>query len=134
MVIWDCNRSPDQTWVIEPDGTIRHDGRCLDVYRDEMKNNAPVELYTCTGGANQRWQPVHGTLVNPVSRKCLDDPRFNTANGPQLVIYTCNGDCLNGRRAPVQAHGTGPAAGCGRQGRISGGALTREQCGSCRRP
>lgn len=54
-------------------------------------NNAPVQLYTCTGGANQQWKPVHGTLVSPVSRKCLDDPRFSTANGTQLIIYTCNG-------------------------------------------
>ena len=29
-----------------------------------------------------------GTLVNPVSGKCLDDPRFNTADGTQLEIYT----------------------------------------------
>jgi Ricin-type beta-trefoil lectin domain-like len=34
---------------------------------------------------------VNGTLVNPVSGKCLDDPRFNTTDGTQLEIYTCNG-------------------------------------------
>jgi hypothetical protein len=82
-----------------------------------MKNNAPVELYTCTGGANQRWQPVHGTLVNPVSRKCLDDPRFNTANGTQLVIYTCNGGRNQQWTLPQRETGAGPGArnrpGCG---------------------
>lgn len=50
-----------------------------------------VNLFTCTGGANQQWRAVDGTLVNPVSGKCLDDPRFNVTNGTQLKIYTCNG-------------------------------------------
>jgi pimeloyl-ACP methyl ester carboxylesterase len=40
---------------------------------------------------NQQWQPRNGTLVNPISGKCLDDPRFNTTDGTQLEIYTCNG-------------------------------------------
>ena len=35
--------------------------------------------------------PPPGRLVNPVSRKCLDDPRFRTATGTKLEIYTCNG-------------------------------------------
>jgi hypothetical protein len=54
-------------------------------------NKAPVKLWTCTGGANQQWQSSNGTLVNPVSGKCLDDPRFNITDGTQLEIYTCNG-------------------------------------------
>ena len=63
----------------------------MDIYRDENTNKAPVELWTCTGGANQQWHPTDGTLVNPVSGKCLDDPRYSTAPGTQLDIYTCNG-------------------------------------------
>ena len=31
------------------------------------------------------------TLVNPVSGKCLDDPRYSTTPGTRLDIYTCNG-------------------------------------------
>jgi hypothetical protein len=33
---------------------------------------------------------VGGTLVNPVSGKCLDDTAFNTTEGTQLEIWTCN--------------------------------------------
>ena len=52
----------------------------------------PRRSYTCTGGANQQWHPTAaGTLVNPVSGKCLDDPRFSTTPGARLVIYTCTG-------------------------------------------
>ena len=84
IVMWDCNGSAAQNWTIEADGTIQINGKCMDIYRDEKKNKAPVELWTCTGGANQQWQARNGTLVNPVSGKCLDDPRFNTADGTQL--------------------------------------------------
>ena len=64
-------------------------GKCLDIYRDKKTNKAPVELWTCTGGANQQWHATAGTLVNPVSGKCLEDP--STTPGAQLELYTCTG-------------------------------------------
>jgi hypothetical protein len=33
-----------------------------------------------------QWHPGQ-----PRFGQCLDDPRFNTADGTQLEIYTCNG-------------------------------------------
>jgi alpha-tubulin suppressor-like RCC1 family protein len=90
-VMWDCNGSAEQSWTVEGDGSIQINHKCIDVYRDEKTNMAPVELWTCTGGANQQWKAVNGTLVNPVSGKCLDDPMFNVADGTQLEIYTCDG-------------------------------------------
>ena len=89
--MWDCNDHQEQSWTTEPDGTLRTNGKCLDIYRGGKANKTPVELWTCTGGASRQWQPVNGTLVNPVSGKCLDDPRFNTTPGTQLELYTCNG-------------------------------------------
>ena len=91
IVMWDCNGSAAQHWTIEADGSLRLNGKCMDIYRDEKRDKAPVELWTCTGGANQKWQPRRGELVNPVSGKCLDDPRFDIADGIRLEIYTCNG-------------------------------------------
>ena len=105
IVMRDCNGAPEESWIIEADGTIQHDGKCMDIYRDEKVNKAPVELWTCTGGANQQWQPRNGTLVNPVSRKCLDDPRFSTANGTQLEIYTCNGGANQQWKLPLGLYG-----------------------------
>ena len=94
IVMWDCNSTPEQNFTLETDGTIQINGKCVDIVRDEKRNKSPVELYTCKpsgSNANQLWEAVGNTLVNPVSHKCLDDPRFNTTNGTQLVIYTCNG-------------------------------------------
>jgi non-reducing end alpha-L-arabinofuranosidase len=36
-------------------------------------------------------QQSNGSLLNPQSGLCLDDPSGNTASGTQLQIYTCNG-------------------------------------------
>ena len=80
-----------QEWTTENDGTIQINGKCLDIYRESNANNTPVELWTCTGKANQQWQLIHGTLVNPGSGKCLDDPGSNTTDGTQLDIFTCDG-------------------------------------------
>jgi len=52
------------------------------------------------GGANQQWQAQNGALVNPASGKCLDDPGFNTTNGTQLVLWTCNGGTNQQWRLP----------------------------------
>jgi hypothetical protein len=34
---------------------------------------------------------ANGSLLNPQSGLCLDDPSGNAANGTQLQIWTCNG-------------------------------------------
>jgi hypothetical protein len=92
IVIWDCNSTPEQNFTVEADGTIQVKGKCLDIYREQKKSR--VELYTCKpagSNANQIWQQAGTTLVNPASGKCLADPRFNTTDGTQLIIHTCNG-------------------------------------------
>ncbi|HJP77779.1 MAG TPA: RICIN domain-containing protein [Pseudonocardiaceae bacterium] len=33
----------------------------------------------------------NGSLYNPQSGKCLDDPNSSTTEGTQLQIYDCNG-------------------------------------------
>src|SRR6266496_3635649 len=80
----------------------------------------PVDLWACTGRANQQWQPRNGTLVNPVSGKCLDDPAFATTDGTQLEIYTAtaaptsNGNCPDPARQlrsdPLISRGSGLSA------------------------
>ncbi len=82
VVISDCNGSAGQVWIVEPGGTLQVNGKCMDIYRDEKTSKAPVELWTCTGDANQQWKATNGTLVNPASGKCLDDPGFSTAEAP----------------------------------------------------
>ena len=52
-----------------------------------------LELYDCNGVGGQQWVPqANGSVLNPQSGLCLDDPSGNTANGTQLQIWTCNNE------------------------------------------
>jgi poly(hydroxyalkanoate) depolymerase family esterase len=89
--LWDCNGGANQSWTVEPDGTLRVYGKCMDITGANYSNGTNIDLWDCNGGANQQWQAQNGALVNPASGKCLDDPGFNTANGTQLDLWACNG-------------------------------------------
>ncbi|WP_103348906.1 RICIN domain-containing protein [Amycolatopsis sp. CA-128772] len=55
-------------------------------------DGTPVQLYDCNGSAAQTWQPRgDGSVLNPQSGKCLDDPGSSTTPGTQLVIRACTG-------------------------------------------
>ena len=84
----------DQHWYYNSaSGTLQTLGRCLDIIGSGSTGvGTKVDLWDCNGGANQVWKPQsNGSLLNPQSGLCLDDPGDNTANSTQLQIYTCNG-------------------------------------------
>ncbi|MET8543660.1 ricin-type beta-trefoil lectin domain protein [Kitasatospora sp. NPDC004799] len=89
--LWACDGSSEQVWT-RTNGTLTHNGKCLDVTGAATANGSPVELWDCTGGANQLWTPQpDGTLRSAQSGRCLDDPAYATANGTPLAIWDCNG-------------------------------------------
>jgi alpha-L-fucosidase len=89
--LWDCNATPAQLWTWS-NGTLTHNGKCLDVNGQATANGTLVQLWNCNGGQNQQWSAVpDGSLKSTQSGKCLDVPAFNTANGTQPVIWDCNG-------------------------------------------
>ena len=72
--MWDCTGGVNQQWTVQPDGTLQVYGKCMDITGANYGNGTLIELWTCNGGANQQWKASNGTLVNPASGKCLDDP------------------------------------------------------------
>src|SRR5579884_1136165 len=51
-----------------------------------------VQLFDCNGTGSQAWvSQSNGSLLNPQSGRCLDDPNNNEASGDLLQIYDCNG-------------------------------------------
>ncbi|WP_225889198.1 RICIN domain-containing protein [Streptomyces resistomycificus] len=81
----------DAPTVIEVPGAS---GKCLDVAGGAKTNGTAVQLYTCNGGAAQKWE-VYGDdeglhLRNVNSLKCLDVSGTDTANGTKIQIWTCN--------------------------------------------
>ncbi|MEU1459088.1 ricin-type beta-trefoil lectin domain protein [Streptomyces sp. NPDC005727] len=69
-------------------------GKCLDVQGAKKDNGTPVQIYTCNGGASQKWQlmgsyPDGYTLVNPNSFKCLEVLNGSSADGTKIQIRDC---------------------------------------------
>ncbi|RKT09741.1 O-glycosyl hydrolase [Streptomyces sp. 1114.5] len=88
--LWACDGSPGQVWTWS-NGTLTHNGKCLDVTGQATVNGSPVELWDCNGGTNQQWTPQpDGTLKGAQSGRCLDDPAAATADGTPLEIWDCN--------------------------------------------
>jgi hypothetical protein len=69
-------------------------GKCLDVTGVSNANGTTVQIWTCHGGANQRWTSTGaGELRVTIGgvTKCLDAYNNQTANGTKIIIWTCNG-------------------------------------------
>jgi len=94
--VYQCNSGSNQQWTVTnpqfgATSTITVYGMCLDVHGGYTWNGDPVTLWGCNGSGAQQWllEP-NGTLVNPNSGKCLDDPAWG-GSGTALQIWDCNG-------------------------------------------
>jgi hypothetical protein len=69
---------------------LRALGKCLTVAG--TANGSLVQLSTCTGAGGQNWTAgANGSLVNPQSGRCLDANGGSSADGTQLIVWTCHG-------------------------------------------
>ncbi|PRY36905.1 sialidase family protein [Umezawaea tangerina] len=65
-------------------------GTCVDAAAGGVHNGDAVQLWTCNGGAVQRWTwRPDGSLA--VNGRCLDLPGGTPTAGTQLQIWDCNG-------------------------------------------
>jgi hypothetical protein len=89
-----CDGGAAQNWTVESDGTLRVDGKCMDVAG--TTSGTKIELYSClSADSAQQWRftstgQLAGELVNPASGMCLADPGDTSTNGTQLVIERCS--------------------------------------------
>ncbi|MFF3558553.1 ricin-type beta-trefoil lectin domain protein [Streptomyces sp. NPDC002574] len=93
LQVWDCTGSPQQTWQVMPDTSIRSVGRCLDVVNGSRDDGAGIQLADCNGtGAQQfRFDSAH-RLVNLQAGKCVTLQDASGANGTRLHLWTCGAD------------------------------------------
>jgi glucosylceramidase len=83
--------TPPPTDPSGPTGTISGlGGRCLDVVDNVSADGTPVQLWSCFGGANQRWTRAADGTVRSLGR-CLDVSGGSTADGARVQLWTCNG-------------------------------------------
>ena len=66
-------------------------GRCLDVPGASQTDGTLLQLWDCSGNANQRWTLGSGNQLTVYGNKCLDVPGHATAAGARVEIWTCNG-------------------------------------------
>ncbi|MCQ9177890.1 ricin-type beta-trefoil lectin domain protein, partial [Streptomyces sp. IBSBF 2953] len=66
-------------------------GRCLDVSNASQTDGANLQIWDCSGGANQQWTSTDNGRLTVYGTKCLDVPGHATASGTRLVIWACNG-------------------------------------------
>lgn len=72
------------------------DDKCIDDANNSSSNGNKVQIWGCTGSANQKWAYYPdtnpggaGILVH--NDKCLAVSGNGTANGTKVELYTCNG-------------------------------------------
>ncbi|NKE60312.1 DUF1080 domain-containing protein [Lentzea sp. PSKA42] len=96
--LYDCNGSVAQNWWITGDGTLRAFSHCLDI--QHPGNGALVVLAgPCRGDSGQVWSHRYdGTIMNPLSNRCLDVYGAQPDNTTQIIIGDCHGG-LNQRWA-----------------------------------
>lgn len=92
LQIWDCTGSAAQSWQINPDGSVRALGRCMDVAGGSRDDGAVVQLVDCNGtGAQQfRLNAAHD-LVNLQADKCVEAEDSPGGNGTSLRLWSCSG-------------------------------------------
>jgi hypothetical protein len=66
-------------------------GRCLDVPNASTANGTQIQLYDCSGAANQAWTYTSDKQLTGYGGKCLDASGQGTGNGTAVVIWDCNG-------------------------------------------
>jgi hypothetical protein len=79
-------------------------GRCLDVPNSSTTNGAQIQLYDCSGAANQSWTYTSSKQLTVYGNKCLDANGRGTSNGTAVIIWDCNGQ--TNQQWNVNADGT----------------------------
>jgi alpha-galactosidase len=69
-------------------------GKCLDVPNNSTTGGTQLDIYTCSGAANQTFTHTTGnqlTVYSGGSQMCLDASGQGTTAGTKAIIWPCNG-------------------------------------------
>ncbi|MEV6183181.1 ricin-type beta-trefoil lectin domain protein [Streptomyces sp. NPDC052015] len=65
-------------------------GKCLDVNGAGTADGTAVQIWGCSGGANQLWS-LYTNGTRRSMGKCLDAAGWGTANGTKVQLWACHG-------------------------------------------
>ena len=86
--LWTCNGQANQQWT-RTGNTLRSLGKCMTTAG--TGDGSAVQLSTCTGSTAQNWTAQSDGTLRSSGGKCLDANGGSSANGTQLIIWTCHG-------------------------------------------
>ncbi|MGX1675301.1 non-reducing end alpha-L-arabinofuranosidase family hydrolase [Streptomyces sp. NPDC055400] len=66
-------------------------GRCLDVPNASQTDGTYLQIWDCSGKANQQWTSTDSGQLTVYGNKCLDVPGHATAPGTRVQIWSCSG-------------------------------------------
>jgi len=89
--LFDCANAPATIWKFKDGQIVNSDGKCLDIFGDHKSDGSDVGIYSCWGGANQKWEQKNGNLVNPATGKCLDIAGDHKSDHSVIDIWGCWG-------------------------------------------
>ncbi|MFI5843113.1 ricin-type beta-trefoil lectin domain protein [Catenuloplanes sp. NPDC051500] len=93
LQLWTCTGGADQKFTFPGDGTIRHQGLCIDLALASSDNGTAIQLAKCNGGWAQRFKVNEShDLVNTAIGKCVDVADWDDSNGARLQLWECNGE------------------------------------------
>ncbi|MGW4638935.1 ricin-type beta-trefoil lectin domain protein [Sphaerisporangium sp. NPDC004334] len=87
-------------------------GRCLDVPNSSQTNGTQVDIWDCSGQANQKWTSTSAGELRVYGSKCLDVNGAGTADGTAVIIWDCNGQ--NNQKWTFNSNGSVTAVGSGK--------------------
>ena len=89
--VWAPNGGAAEVWQVMSDGTIRHNGLCLDAVGAGKTNGTKIDLWVCGAGkSNQQWNTKNWRVTNPVSGLVVNDAGYG-GNGTHQVLWTNTG-------------------------------------------
>ncbi|MEV4415751.1 glycoside hydrolase family 97 catalytic domain-containing protein [Catellatospora sp. NPDC049609] len=90
----DCGTATTRQWTVGGDGSVVNaaSGKCLDAYANGTANGTALIVWTCNGGANQKWHrnSTPASLKGVASARCVDVPNSNQANGTRPALWDCH--------------------------------------------
>jgi hypothetical protein len=85
--LWTCNGGTNQQWTRDG-STLRALGKCMTA--TGTTDGSLVQLSTCNGSAGQTWSVQADSTIR-AGGKCLDANGASSADGTQLIVWTCTG-------------------------------------------
>jgi hypothetical protein len=92
IIIWDCNRNPDQSWTYTYGQLKGVGGKCISAEGGSVKNATAIIIWDCNRNPDQSWTYTSYGQLKGVGGKCIDAPNSSVENGTPIILWKCNGN------------------------------------------